>query len=904
MGKRSGRGRDWEQRGRFKDVGGSDPDRGQRIQALLAARRPKDDSARLTRPGVSAATMQRYTTSAAPTSWKPPGRARIIPDAILDAVDDGADRVLLAWPFSPVAGFSNAAIALREARSSGRLAHATLGFWPWRAGATWSARTILVQPGDIHQAATRFATELQSPQAWAIPSLAHESQYLLELRLGDLKPLSSAVAPGASGRGILVRSPTLLETTSVFAPVASTGAPYRADPLQVLRRVRDYTHMGDKNAGLAEHVAAVGDPLRAPFALFGLPAEASPDRLGRFLDAQRFADVGLDAVVVDVTRNGRSELPEDWEKRLDVLLEALGRVPGRRPPVIVLAEDVFAMRKATRSLRAHAAVQRPRRRKAVETGAYLPDPSPFGPPIDLGSVLPAVHFEADIKDASLAPLRQGLVNLGRALREAGQPKGAEGVSQALALLRRAASLPIGMTEARTVSDVLYDADDEVDASARALFRPKMALATLAAVQDSAAEFGDVANQLVEAVQAKIASWADETPVSAKLTTILADPNWNNRETLIAIGDRRVMETFLGSDRGVACNCAIIDHGSLRQELENALYDRLIVIGPTPNSIRTFLTAAECPGRVLLLGDAAGSALVVAEVAPVGQIPAFAPIAARAQALALALRRGGADEKLDVAEAEFRIVATLPEGEIDFTQAGERYRGDIIQLHTQQGHRLAYRPTSDVLLSSPGELRPFERVQAREVKKGDRLLVLNASVREPIRRALAGSREALAQLKIYHDHINRILAETPGVTLADKARHMLAAMRAIEPRISVSEVPNIVRWLTAGQAAGAPDGIKQPRAARDWARFRIFMQAAGVAAPLADLYWRTAVVPARSYRAQEGYFFNQRVVQFVRDPEGTAIGSAAWASMPGLWQLVLDAVDEVTAVETVQGERNG
>lgn len=134
--------------------------------------------------------------------------------------------------------------------------------------------------------------------------------------------------------------------------------------------------------------------------------------------------------------------------------------------------------------------------------------------------------------------------------------------------------------------------------------------------------------------------------------------------------------------------------------------------------------------------------------------------------------------------------------------------------------------------------------------------------------------------------------------------MLAAMRAIEPAINVSEIPNIIRWLTAGQAAGAPDGVKQPRAARNWARFRIFMQAAGVAAQLADLYWRAAVVPARSYRAQEGYFFNQRVVQFVRDPEGTAIGASAWASMPGLWQLVLGAVDEVTVVETVRGERNG
>ena len=85
-----------------------------------------------------------------------------------------------------------------------------------------------------------------------------------------------------------------------------------------------------------------------------------------------------------------------------------------------------------------------------------------------------------------------------------------------------------------------------------------------------------------------------------------------------------------------------------------------------------------------------------------------------------------------------------------------------------------------------------------------------------------------------------------------------------------------------------------------------MQAVGVDPHLADMYWRAAIVPARSYRVHEGYQFNQRVVQFVLDPEGAAAGSTAWKSMPGLWQRVLDAVDEVTetgtrAVEEVQAD---
>ncbi len=92
-------------------------------------------------------------------------------------------------------------------------------------------------------------------------------------------------------------------------------------------------------------------------------------------------------------------------------------------------------------------------------------------------------------------------------------------------------------------------------------------------------------------------------------------------------------------------------------------------------------------------------------------------------MAAALQRGGANERLDLAEAEFRVVATMPEGEIDFTRSGDAYRGEILHLTTSRSHRLAYRPTSDVLEFSPGEARPFERTQAREVRQGNRILSL-------------------------------------------------------------------------------------------------------------------------------------------------------------------------------------
>lgn len=894
-----GRGTKREDRDESRDVGKRR--QLERIQAMLAARRAAEQSLHVSRPGISTPSPIRYASTGAPSDWRSADRGRSAINAILDAIEDGADRTVLAWPTRPGGGFVVGAVALREARSSGRLASATIGLWPWRNGATWAARSILVNPGDVASAAARAVEEIKNGVDWSKSGLAQESLCLLEMRLRDLQT-PPQTARRTSTSNVVVRNPTLLETTSVFAPITINRlAPYVSDGGQVLRRVREHTHMGDRDAGLETHVGAVGDPTRTPFAVFGLPSASKREALTKSFGFSRFSQYGLDALLVDLTRTGRSELPDEWEPRLDGLLQALADLPGRRPPVVVLTEDAFSLRRAVRALRSVGASLRPARKPPTEIGVYLPEPGLFGPALELAAALPPIHFEADIKDATLAPLRNDLVTLGRNFRQSGVPMAADHVSKALAFLRRSASLPIGLREARDIADILYDGEDEIDIAARSLFRPKMMLGPIAATAELVPEFGEAARRLAAELGTKVDSWEGETPVSAKLARLMGDPAWNNSHTLLAVPDPRTADVYLSSDRALNISCDVVDHRGLSGRLGSKPPTRIIVIGPSPDAVRTLLTTPASPERVLLLGDAAGSALLAAEIGPLSRIAAFAAVAGRARALSAALQRGGADEKLDLAEAEFRVAATLPEGEIDFTRSGDTYRGDVIHLKTRRGHRIIYRPNSDILEFSPGEVRPFERKAARDIRSGDRVLVLDSSVREPIRRALAGSRESLEQLSLYHDRIRSIRSTTPGTTDADRARHVLAAMKTLDPALSVTELPNIVRWINADRATGEPDGSRQPRAARDWPRFRTFMQAVGVDPQLAEMYWRAAIVPARSYRVHEGHQFNQRVVQFVLDPEGAAAGSAAWRSMPDLWQRVLEAVDEVTETTTRAAE---
>ena len=894
-------GKDWGERDRSTLIADAGRTKGERIRSLLKTRADtKQPLGLVSRPGVATATVTRYTTTANPAGWAPLSAGGVAIDTVIDAIGDGRDRVLLGWPERPGNGFTLAALAMREARAGGRLASATIGVWPWRGGLTRAARSVLVHPEDVAGAAKLALNEVESGAAWSKDGLSHHSLGMVELRLKDLilKNAPARVARGRQRLEILVRSPSLLETTAVFAPYAGC---YVADAEQVLKRVRNHTFLGEAGAGMPKQRAEIGSPDSSPFALFGLSADRSPAGLGRLLATDRFAVRDLDTVVVDLTGHSRAELGDQWEQDLAMLLKALDASPGRRPPIVAVCEDPFALRGAMRALRSHAVRFRPRRQPPLEVGIYLPQPGFLAAASTLPKHLPDVSFTADIKDAELVSIREKLVILGRRLREGGDGISARGVSRALAFLRRVASLPLGLEEARMTADTLFDADDEVDNAIRAMLRPKMALGQLAEIAATSPD-GALAKDAIASIEAKTEKWLAETPISSKLADMLARDGWNAATTLIAVPERRIAEVLMASDRSVSWRCSIVDHADLGAALAKGGLDRVIVIGPSATAVRALLTSPSTPAQVVLLGDASGSALLAGELGPLARLSGFAPIAARAAAMQHALKRGGLDERLDAGESEFRILPIAEPRDIDLTRDGGVYVGERVVISTGS-HHIAYRPSSDVLVFTAGEARPFEKVDAREVEVGDQILVLNEDARDRIRQALATSRTSLDQLKTYHDRIEQIRATVPGGTDIGKAREVLRRMREIDPSLPNSELNNIQRWLTADRVAPAEDGARQPRAARDWSRFKLFMHANGVPETLAETFWRFAIVPTRSYRVQEGFQFNQRVVQFVLDPESFTAGRTD-GELRGLWLSLLDAVDDVECVERVERDRGG
>ena len=844
------------------------------------------------RPAFEVRKPIRFAQASVPIVWDQAGGASPVVDAIFSAIVDGGDRALLAWPARPCGGGVAAAVALRQARSSGRLSFATFGLWPWRPGSMSAARSVLVNPDDVLNSARRIVTAcMREKPDWTKNGLAHQSTAFCELRMADLRLKHRQL------QAECLYSPTLCETTIVFPPSQETPPLYCNDSVQIFRRVFRHTAMRKSQGIATSHLSPMGDVNHTPHALFGIPGTSDVSELKSLFSCQRFSERGLDVVVIDVTRTALAHIFEDWQQRLELFFRHLNDWSELRPPVVVLSDDPWNFQKAERLLCAR------QRRLGIpypqQIGLYSRDGSLIGPPDRAPAELPILRIEADIKDVGLGPLRIRFLDLADRFREAEAVEAFRAVKQVLGDLRRLASLPLGVSEAREAAEDYHAGDNYEDLAVRALFLPKQSAALMRAAAVRAGRQLVETEALCSEFLRRAQAWDTETPVSAKLSMMLESSEWNRVDTLISIADGRIADLFAICDRGKLVRCTIATHTALADSATIRDIRRLIIISPDPTAIRFLLEVPTCFDRVVLIGDCAGIPLLLSMLAPLERMNEFGGICTRAAQLIAAVKQSGGDEGLDAREAQFRIGTAKPDI-LDFTQLSGAYDGEIAVIVTATGRHLRYRPGSSVLVSTDGEIRPFVERKARTLVPGDNILVLSAEVRDSLRSALAKSDKASRVISVYHKRIKSIRDGVSGSTARDKAHHVVRSMRKIEPQISEDEIGNVTRWLQADlQVLDSGARRVQPRAARDWLRFRVFMEAVGIDDAMAKQFWDFAILPTRSYRAQEGYAFNEAMVAFVLDPEGLGLTRSGWPAVRALRTTIEEAVEQVMDVKRIK-----
>ena len=153
-------------------------------------------------------------------------------------------------------------------------------------------------------------------------------------------------------------------------------------------------------------------------------------------------------------------------------------------------------------------------------------------------------------------------------------------------------------------------------------------------------------------------------------------------------DAYTADVFLVSSRGMSCACNVIDAKQFTKLANSNGWRRIMILRPETEALHTVLTMHISPSRVLLLGDAAGISLIVAELRLLASIPEFSALAGRAEMLSDALKTGGADEAIDLDRLEYRYRLPTTEGLIDFTQAATGCTGEIVRFTLEGGGRIA------------------------------------------------------------------------------------------------------------------------------------------------------------------------------------------------------------------------
>lgn len=808
-------------------------------------------------------------------------------DTLRRTAHDGRDRIVLAWPCRPDNGFVAAALHLLEGRARGHHAHQAIGLWPWRNGITWTSRSILVEHSGLLRCAMTAVQERSDGAAWTKGQFSTEDYDLTHLGLRDL----SKSRP-SRGNGISVHRPSLLELTSVFTPLPGSGGPYTIDSDQVLSRVRRHTRMKDIRGSCSRHVRTLGDPMRSPLAVFGLPAGADV-LLKRCLAFERFQTRRLDAVVVDLTRTSLNDIGHAWDKPFGKLLLALEALGDARPGLVVLAEDAFVVRKVEGVMREAMQVARSRRPSPETRGLLLRHPGLLDTKRRPIEPLGAIEFRADLKDGRLLALRDEVLRCARSLEENEDALAALALRAGLSFVRSMANFPIGLADARSIVEVMHATDDEADRAVRRKLFVGDALQPLTEYVRTSAN-GQALEGFRRKFMGTVESWQEATPVSAKLAAMMAKDKAAAGNVLLVLPDRHVANVYNLSDAAQACTWQVAEPKTMLDVARSRGSERWVVVRPNGSILRTILMAEPGPKLVDVVGDAAGSALLEMELRPLSALDAFAPVRGRAAALLKAIGHSVASLETDHEEVRSRT-ATVQE-EIDFTQGGGRYTGEKVRLVTERGYTLLYRPTSEVLRYTPDDLRAFEKSDAKHVQAGDAVLVLSKPLMESLRRELAQAPKTIDTLRQYHIAVGTARESLPSGTLRDKGRHVLRLIQAKQPGFADEELPNVCRWLDV-DGSTLDDPAAQPQAPMTRQRHLWFMDALGVMSVLATAWWDHGIRLTRSYRLSEGLLFNQRATGFVVDPESFTARSGG-RDLSQLQQAIMDNVDVVKRTEMV------
>lgn len=806
-------------------------------------------------------------------------------ETYLTAARDRSRHIALLWPCAPKTQVLVHALATLERWAAGD----KLGV----RGLAYPAKTNVFHPLNHirleHRALHRLVEKFQESSANPLVTRSHprKDAYLFSFN-SHLKGLDATTL-----------NPTVGELLpQFFADASNKNWPPAHGKLlsQITAKLLD----PDQVRALRAHCVDIGQPAKAPDALFALDGRMTSNDLKRMLI--QLKKVGPpEVVLINATRSIRRQAT-GWKGALVRFCMQLEEVFGASAPgVVIVTDEPHAAYRLREELEAQNIKRPPAQRWAMGKG-YAIDARPsashedglleVGKP-DLRVPAPRV-IDVQVVDAKAAKVGSSFYQIANDVpggRPAAQP-----LLAAAQFLGKTAALPCGRRDVREWLEEI-GADDVLRSSLNWTHH----LGELSVFERS----GDAgAHQRLLAACLKtttemVNDYDEQTPFAVMLADHVGHAMANRKDTLLVVFTSqfhlRLATRFLARYKEFSDGAAYSSFADritmvTTRELDAALDQhrkaQLVFAGLDEEALRILVTDDRVPKHsALLLTQQNGQYLRAALQPLVSNFPHFRPLKPRMESMLRGLTGlpnnqallSQTDLKLPSFRRELETVITSAQNESADPEAWEVRLSDGPTLYRRPGHRMyVYDPASRERQMNRG----FRACSVKDLKPGDLVVHMSAELRDMVDAAFKGAGiQTQRDLKFeqalrgYHSTVMELLADKyPTGTLTQKVRALRADILAANPgwEQDFPEEQAVRAWVNLGRSEDTAYENLRPQAPMKEAHFSAFSRAIGMSPLEARMSWRHVIEPMRSARRVDGRNLADTFTHMLLQPESVEV----------------------------------
>lgn len=837
----------------------------------------------------------------------------------LAVAHDRSRRIALIWPTAPKTLLTIHALATLERWKTGD----KLGV----RGAIYPAKSNIFYPlNHLHYdrkqvlALARDLVQLAGVATAQIPivrNLPEKDPFLLSLasiQSDPHEPFNPTVAD-------LV--PTYL-AAAVFSSWASCSE-------GLLRHVTTRVKKRSHKQSLRNNCDHIGDPKKAPDAIFALDGRMSKDELRKAL--QKLAAFGPpEVVMVNATRAVRKS-GHGWDKQIARFCLAVEEIFPRnnRPGILIVTDEPHAAYSLRDQLHQVNDKLKQDERHWMGREAYwitavcngtqddaLLDPGQE----DVEMPMPR-EFDVEVVDADASAVISKLYRIANMLgRSEAQP-----VLDAAGYLARLAALPCGLS---TLTEWL-SLPTTSDHSRRVLswMTYHTALTVFAQQERCGEEKGNIL-ECLKAGTRLFENYQAATPFAERLASLVGHYVVTKKKQVVIVFTnavyRRLAERFLSAYRGFPNGAAydtfaerieFLPSSQLADRLEQLEGRQLIFAGLDDEGLRLVMMDNRIAKHTTILLTTRTGQYLKGTLEPlVKHFEAFRSLKPRMESVLRSLKTLTFDRTI-LSIGDY-VMPTFGSEQLAATDEDEENGTDdqeACRISLESGKILYRRPNHHVFLYDPtsefATERGFRTSLVSDLKEGDRLFCMSVELRELVEATLkaagvpiAHDKTFEADLRDYHADVKRCLVEHfPARSRAEQVRmlrtRMLADLEASNPQIA-KELPGlsaVTHWVNLGAVGDKPFEELQPQAPQRQEYFATFARALGFKPVEIKYFWQHVITPIRNVRRLDGRHLSERYTHMLLHPESAMLNS----SIPRktIKMLFSKARDGVVVIEKVE-----